>query len=309
MKRFLNTSIFLCRLAVLVGTVCGAVPLRAMEFLGRSSVESVESLHDALDIFEQATPESLVVLDLDGTIVWPHDPTFRLAFTQGAVAATEKNKAILDLYADFREKRSVEFFVRVLLSALKHQLVEPVMSDIIHDLQQRKVPVVVLSAFEAKQSALVPEGSTHEARYQLLKRLGIDLSTSFDFQERVLCQEASDWYGDTIRYYKGIISTARRPKGLVLGDFVASLHKKNVVFVDDVYDNALSVHNEMARRGIAHTVLWYTRALSQVDAQVLDPEVVKKQFASILRNNAYISYDEAAQLVNSSEESPARDDC
>ncbi len=306
MKRFLNTSILLCRLAVLVGTVCGIVPLRAMEFLGRShEVKSVESLHEVLDIFAQATSESLVVLDLDGTIAQPQDPSFRLAFTPGATAATEKNKAILDLYADFSEKLSVEFFVRVLLPVLKHQLVEPVMSDIIHDLQQRKVPVVVLSAFEAKQSELVPEGSTHEARYQLLKRLGIDLSTSFDFQERVLCEETFDWYGDKIRYYKGIISTAGRPKGLVLGDFVASLYKKNVVFVDDVYDNALSVRNEMVRRGIACTVLWYTRTVSQVDAQVLDPVVAKKQFDSILKDDAYISYDEAAQLVNSSEESPS----
>ena len=300
MKRFLHTIALLC----LWGMVFGAVPLRAMAVAG--TAYEIESLHGALDIFEQATPETLVVLDLDGTIAQPEDPTFRLAFTQGAAAATEKNKAILDLYADFREKRSVEFFVSVLLPALKHQLVEPVMSDIIHDLQQRKVPVVVLSAFEAKQSALVPEGSTHESRYQLLKRLGIDLSTSFDFQERVLCEEASDWYGDSIRYYKGIISTANRPKGAVSWDFMRLLDKKNLVFVDDVYANARSVSDEMERRGIAHTVLWYTRTVSQVDVQVLDPEVVKKQFDSILKNNAYISYDEAAQLqARSSEELPS----
>ncbi len=305
MKRFLNTSILLCRSVVLGGMVCGMVPLRAMELVGRSW--EVESLHDALDIFAQTTSESLVVLDLDGTIAQPRDPIFRLVFTQGAASTTEKNKAIFELYADFRQKKSEEFFVRALLTALKHQLVEMVMSDIIHDLQQRKVPVLVLSAFEAKQSD-IPEGSTHESRYQLLKGLGIDLSTSFDFQERVLCEDVSDWYGTSIRYYKGIISTANRPKGVVLWDFMRLLREKkglphNIVFVDDVRENIVSVQKEMNWRGVANTVLWYTRALSQVDAKVLDVDVVKKQFDFILAHDSYISYEDASRLGNSSEDS------
>ncbi|MDZ4098803.1 MAG: DUF2608 domain-containing protein, partial [Methylophilaceae bacterium] len=174
--------------------------------------------------------------------------------------------------------------------------------DIIADLQQRRVPVVALSAFYAGSSKDVPEGSVQESRYQKLRRLGIDLSTSFAFQERFFLPE-DDWFARSVQYYKGIISTANRGKGPMLWAFMESLKKEGripteVVFADDAHVNVASVKQELYRRAIPVTTILYKATTKRASEEVIDAVVAQKQYEYILAHDAYISYADAAKLVS-----------
>jgi len=268
----------------------------------------VTSFTEVQELFDKATPDSLVVLDIDRTISEPLDATLRIGTTQNVEDFSDKNESITAIYGDFLEgieRKPKGFFVRAVLNSLEQHLVEPVIADIVADLQQRRVPVVALSAFCAGQSKDVPEGSIQESRYQKMRRLGIDLSTSFDFQERFFLPD-DDWWVSSVRYYKGLISTASRAKGTTLWAFMESLKKEGrmpleVIFADDAHVNIESVKKELCRRAIPVTTILYEASTHRASEEVIDSVVAKAQYDYILAHDAYISYADAAKLVSGAE--------
>ncbi|MDZ4126917.1 MAG: hypothetical protein U1E02_22530, partial [Hydrogenophaga sp.] len=58
----------------------------------------VDSFAEVQEVFDRATPDSLVVLDIDRTISEPLDATLRIGTTQNVEDFSDKNESITALY-------------------------------------------------------------------------------------------------------------------------------------------------------------------------------------------------------------------
>lgn len=220
----------------------------------------------------------------------------------------EELKSIYKLFKNFFSNSSS--LLDQILNTQQPVLLEQKSPTIIKNLKEKHAPVIALSAFQAgpfyeeKNSC---QSTTQEHRFKELAELGITFSPEKMFNASYL-----EWFNsgkifsrnfifspsNDIIFHKGIISTGSVEKGLVLKSFIECMYKKprKVIFFDNVFENLISVAQELEKIDIPVHCYLYT-AEQKLPTTKVDLTVVQKQFELIEKNREYFSYQTAQEMV------------
>lgn len=187
---------------------------------------------------------SLVLFDVDATLIVPDDailkPKGKELFNHLIARCTER-----DLFRDIRMKAP-------------HSLVDDRSIYFVQKLQERKIPVIALTAAPAKIRGHDQPG---DWRVDELKRYGFDFSPAFPslhFLE--LPKNAQQQYVPLFK--SGVLYSSFHPKGDILTAFMQQLNLKpnRVLFVDDELGHVQSVVAALDEQGISCIGVHYTAA-------------------------------------------------
>ncbi len=182
-------------------------------------IKEIKSIEEARIELESANEKVLVVFDIDKTLLVSDVPVFEL-------------------------DQKVRFMP-----------VEAETVEIIHNLQERGVPVIALT-----HSGSAPE--IRRWRAANLEEIGINFRSAFPLKE---CEfnEFPQLFGSYPAFYNGILCTGGVSKGALLAAFIKRLNLSvdKVIFFDDQFLVCLDVHLAMAQLGIPVQCYWYRGTL------------------------------------------------
>jgi hypothetical protein len=209
-------------------------------FVGKVAAVTIETAQFK-EIMKYVTPETLVALDIDDTLLLPVQTLGNDAWFQYRVK---------QLQAEFASP--AEAFERALADweAVRHQtkvkLVEEDTAAIVEQLQGRGLIVM----------GLTTQGLSLATRtIQQLLSLGIDLAK--------VAPSRSDHYFDNglgVLYRKGILFTSGTPKGEALFKILELCHlqPKHILFINDKLSHLKEVEVTADKRGVPFTGLRYS---------------------------------------------------
>lgn len=261
---------------------------------GCSPIADIDSFAQAQSVLDKADANTLVLFDVDDTLLVPTNKIFRNK-------NLEKNAAwYTQLRNETLGKATKNEWELLHLWVLKDDfmLMEPDIVDTIRSLQDRGVKVLALTALVPGRAFAIP--SMAHWRFENLKKHGIDFSkTSFGnmtFDELPTIKDAHDNPQHPV-LYKGIICTTKLSKGDVLGAFLNRVNFKptQIIFFDDKLERVKEVEKEVQKRGIAFYGFVYHGA--EHLPEELDKKLGEYQLHHLVKHEEWINEDEARELL------------
>jgi hypothetical protein len=274
--------------------------------LTSSNIKEITSLVQANEALQCADHNTLVVFDLDDTLISPTEKFQNYwnivlgnpeeDFTQADTAFVrqiqhdfkihEMNQKYVTLNSIYGERIASK-----ILSQSEFKPVEQCTLQIIKDLQMRSIKFIALTFQRTGASGEI--SCMQEWRIKKLLNVGIDFGQNFKEQEIVFDALIINPHHLPM-FYKGILMTAFNPKGPVLKAFLDHIKwlPSNVIFFDDNKGQIESVEQEMIKCNISFQGYWYKGAKS-LKPQPLNQEVVRLQFDYLKQYNDILSIDEA----------------
>ena len=249
-------------------------------------IKHITSFSEAKDILDTANADTLVVFDVDATLIIPCDMIFQ----------PRHYRAYSYLLIDAFKARAGERFDYLWSKTyvhVKRVLNEPMISQIIASLQARNVKVLACTLLCVGPYGIVP--LLEELRFKQLEALGIDFRCSFN--QDIVFKTCPPYNNRYPMCYKGIVLTNNCTKSQVLGallDYIQYIPKQ-VIFFDDVLDNVESVGQEMARRGIIFYGYHYTGA-ENIQGE-FNPAIAQFQLNYLYEHEQWLSDAEAADKL------------
>jgi len=257
--------------------------------LERSNIHEVKGLI----LLEQAIPSldenSLVIFDVDETLIeaenlWRSD-------------VNKKAKSIwYPLYQKIHKTVSSRDKKRVLFSrmamALKPILIDKTVPQIIDQIKKQDTKMLALTKFFPGKFGDMENSEEH--RFQELKKLGIDFSSSFPQYTSFEMPELSDKKPAPV-FHKGVIPTSHCTKGEALVGFLNRINwwPTRIIFIDDKIENLKEVAQIAKERNINFLGLHY-RAAENLPCTV-DQEVAEFQINYLIEKEEWISEDKAKE--------------
>ncbi len=251
------------------------------------AIHTIYSLAQAQKELNSTNQNTLVVFDMDDTLIEQSDMVFQTRFfkhpeVQKLRQELKKHTAQL---SDPVKAHELVATTRLLKNSW--HLVEKKSLPIIKKLQEHNIRVIALTAVPTGSFGIIR--NMQEWRFAQLKNLGLDFSTSFTTQEIVFNELApftglltSPAYPTKHKkypmYYKGIICSRPHPKGTVLATFLKHIDwtPKKVLFFDDTPKHVKSVTQAMKNLGIACSGYVYKGA--SVPTEKFNAQIAKKQY-------------------------------
>lgn len=232
----------------------------ALLLLACSARGEVREISTMSEIRPELTPETLLVFDIDNTLV---EPAGNIGSDQWyyylvkAIARDDKT-----LTADAAEAKAGEIWTKT-LADVKVQAVEALTPALIREQQKRGLKIMALTARGVEDA---------EATFRQLRDIGVDLTATPVRKEDL----ATDQKG---RYSRGVFFVGEGPdKGKTLVAFLRKigLRPAKVVFADDKPHHAKNVDAALAAAGIPSVSFRYgaadakVRAFNEVMAEAAD---------------------------------------
>lgn len=213
--------------------------------LSNNSIQTIYSLNGVKEILKNIDQNSLVVFDIDDTLIIPEDHIINDRFAHVELIKNLDEKTLSKIHMHSAQK-----------------LIEPCSSEIISDLQKRGIKVIALTARgHGKFHDIL---KTEKVIFTKLLLLGIDLRNNFSGKiafDKFNINQFNKFNPDQIKpkFYKGIIFSFGSPKGEVLAHFLDQINLKptQVIFFDDLMHNLESVQKSMQDRGIKYQGFCY----------------------------------------------------
>ena len=206
-----------------------------------NSIEHIHSFSQAQSVLDDADTGTLVVFDVDDTLIRPKDKILQRCYSY--INAWK----LVD--AEFRKMvNEEEHTLSRLYIQAKRELIEPGISQLIATLQARNIKVIACTHLRVGPYGEIP--LLEEFRFNQLKELDIDFTMSFDYT--CIFNQCQQDFNNWPLFYKGILFTNLCTKGEVLGAFIDLLDVKprKIIFFDDQLPNLVSVQNELLKRAI-----------------------------------------------------------
>jgi hypothetical protein len=259
----------------------------------------ITSITQAQDVLCKADTNTLVVFDIDQTLIDPASKAGQQRYRNNKIF--KKNLSELGQYLARKRKQDPNYddIFEGKIWQMSFELVEPKTLDIIKDLQARGIKVIALTSLPAGRLGAIKRMDVQ--RYKSLQSVGIDFSSSFK-EEQIELKSLKPWRGDYPTYYKGIICAALRAgntKGEALKAFLdaARWMPKKVIFFDDDEPYIRSVVDVLSNYGIPCDGFLYRAAY--VPAQdLLDGNLVSFQSDYLKKNDEIIDDAQAAVLMH-----------
>lgn len=263
-------------------------------FFKTQSIKAIDSYAQIADVLNNADKNTLVVFDVDDTLIV--SPT-----TQFRTTNIEKNSDWLRQVlkpAMKKTDKSKGYLMSIRKAQETPVLIEPNIPQMISSLQARGVKVLALTAIKSGSEWTIP--FLPEWRYNKLKEIGIDFSSA-DFPDMVFAglpdeKDPSKMIEGAVLFH-GILCTNRVSKGALLAAFLEQIEWKPslVIFFDDALKRVESVVDAMCKRSIPCEGFHYLGAHYMPDD--LPKDVVALQLNYLAEHETWISEDEARALL------------
>lgn len=196
-------------------------------------ITTITSFEQALPQLDAATDNTLVLFDIDDTLVSTADALGCLYLTP----ILFKIRAVLK-YPRLLLWKNIVHYYSVIWSQGAWQVLEPMVIPLINNLQQRGCTVLALSSMETDNFGVIDQFPAW--RYTSLKELGIVMSQTFP---NTRFYDLSTYCKAYPELYNGIICCNKQPKGTVLRAFLEkfNVHPDTIILFDDKKRNLISV--------------------------------------------------------------------
>ena len=202
------------------------------------TIERITSFSQAQVLLNQADQETLVVFDVDDTLIRPVDKILQRQYS-----SLDSWKFVETKLNQFIEENEHLHLASTMCMQTKRELIEPSVAQLIATLQERGIKVLACTLWRVGPYGEIP--LLEELRFKQLKDLAVDFTSSFNTTQ--IFNQFQHHYTCSPLVYKGILFTNLCPKGEVLGAFLDTLDWKprQIIFFDDLLSNLVSVHNEL----------------------------------------------------------------
>lgn len=257
-----------------------------------SSIKKIDSFAHAADVLKKADKNTLVLFDVDDTLIEPAGVLFR--------PKTIENEAYRPWLVELTSRvygnapKTEAYYWSIWKVKEVPLLIEPGIVETIRSLQDRGVKVMALTALKTGRSFTIP--SLPEWRFNKLKELGIDFSTA-NFPDMIFNELPKDDDGNYPVLYHGILCTSTSSKGQVLATFLDRVKWKPdlVIFFDDSMKRVEQVAEEMHKREIPFQGYQYNGA--DLLPGELDKDVAEFQLKYLVEHEEWLSDDEARKSL------------
>lgn len=264
-----------------------------------SPIIPIDSFAQAADALAQADQKTLILFDVDETLIMPASIAMRSA-------TKEKHKQWLKQTIDtiFNSLPHPQdyYFDNWDMSEQPFMLIEPSIVATIASLQERGITTLGLTlASSGTIGRFIP--LYPEFRHNTLHDLGINFDKSN--LTNITFTNLTENKGTHPMLYKGILYANLGSKGAVLGAFLDTLSWKphTVIFFDDSLKRIHEVRNELCKRKIP-CICYHYKGAEHVPGE-LDKNIALLQFNYLAEHEQWLSDDEAQELLTASVASAA----
>lgn len=251
-----------------------------------SSIAAIDSLAQAQQAFDSADEQTLIVFDVDETIIMPTDALWQNGRIWEADIAKHfpVSNQLKKAYSNCKSEDLDIFSQRMFETSFEP--VEAITVSLIQDLLKKNLKVIALTNFGPGKFGTMP--SLKKWRRNQLRDLGINFESSFPGCSYIF-SDLAPTQGSYPEYYKGILFGANNPKGVVLGSFLDQLDyaPTKVICIDDKEKYLLSIQEELAKRNIAFEGFLYKGA--EKHAAPIDLEIISYQLDHWQQNHEHVS--------------------
>lgn len=243
-------------------------------------IHTLHSWTQAVSLFEEQLPETLVILDVDRTLIVP-DLTDMFAQGRSGWPSWLKDH-IIATHPQLAIDANWELFYSIVWQHAPRHLIEKEVIDAIAVAHQHECHVIALTAVESGAYGLIP--SMPLWRHEMLSSLGFFFSTVFP--DVVLDQLPAHRATHPV-LYKGILYCNSRPKGEILKEFLrlTSYAPPHIVFIDDDEANLHSVADTCIQLNIPCSLYHYDNPTMVMPLLDLDDFMHKVQH--VLNHSEY----------------------
>lgn len=244
--------------------------------VGMAKIVRSENIMDFQELTQEAGPHSLVIFDINETLLLAQDEIFQ---------SLHKYQRLALLYEleETYSKEVVKQFWAYLRLKTHRDLIDPRAVGLIQNLQAKNIKVIALTT--SGMGLLNESLCLEDWKLKILKGFGIDFSQAFPERSSLkfhylLTKHPSRYPG----FKNGIIFTCGLSKGLVLSLVLKKLDYKPeaIFFVDDKLKNLLSVEEVCKKLNIPFVGCHYT-AFSQKVLEPLDKKKIYRELEAFLK--------------------------
>ena len=246
----------------------------------RYPIHSVSSFLDAEPYLAQCNKDSLVLFDVDDTLITSPD-----TFARGNIPGV----LYLQLYITFPtllKSSQWERITSLVDDMAPHILIEPHVATMINHLKQKGCHVLALTTIESKKYGVIPDRARWRA--MMLENMGIVFSNNFPNQTYT---QLSSYRAEYPVLYEGILCTNLVSKGEVLAAFLETNNLKptHVFFFDDDYKNLQLIGKTCENKAIPCTLFHYC---PKNFSTPLHNSLIIKQIGFLIKENRWIGDQE-----------------
>lgn len=244
-------------------------------------IEIIESFEESLETVSNASEDSLIIFDIDRTLVKPQEEN---SFNNESLRFL---KARIDQY--LKKTKNYANYINLLRIVYKFKqiLTEECIVKIIDNLQEKNIKIIALTSCYTKPNDVIIYG---KYKFELLKDFKIDFSTSFKINNFKFTNlpTVNESYPE---YYKGIILTNTIEKGKVLTEFFKQVkwQPKEVIFFDDQLTNLLNVEEHLKSLDSKIKYIGYHFIKTDLTNFNIDYKVLDFQINYFIEKNTWVN--------------------
>ncbi len=264
-------------------TTCVDSKQSASEILKTSDWNFIEKL------LEDADKETLVLFDVDQTLITPNDPILKPKWEKYLDQLLGGKKVAVNEHG---EKR---YIFREILMKAPHSVINNKSIDFIEKKQREEIPVIAFTAAPGGKIGKVE--SFIDWRVDELQKFGFQFGIGNKLSDIGTLKLAKDPSLEFPPIYKsGVLITSLHDKGPVLMSFFKEINwiPKKVIFIDDKMHNLKSVAQSLEGRtkvlGIHYT------GANDLPCD-LDENIAKKQVSHFLETGKWVSQSKAEVVI------------
>jgi hypothetical protein len=228
-------------------------------------INTITSYSQAMDVLNSLDSNSLVIFDVDDTLIMSSDALANKFPWWFRVLSVLKFPGLL-FSTHWEDAWSCMW-----QQALRF-LIEPSIVPIIRSLQQRGIKTVALTSMESGGYGCIP--SMPHWRYEMLKGMGIEFNSKFKNAE---FKSLPKYRGTYPVLFNGILCANQQDKGVVLDAFLSHAQFKpdKIVSFDDSVDDLQAIGKVCHARSIP-CILFEYQGIQQVSTQWDTPRALKQ---------------------------------
>ena len=253
----------------------------------KNNIITIESFVQA-DLSKCDT-QTLITFDVDDTLITAQD----------ALGRIDKLPLLFKILAvcyhpSLLTEKSNELITSIIFEKASQKITEPIVVDIIHDLQSRGCHVIGLTSIESGPWGIIP--SIPEWRCDMLASMDINLKDHLNDETFTALPKFQDQYP---KFHKGIIFANQDSKGRALGAFIDAGTTKptHVISFDDRLTALHSIAHACKKRNIEFIGYHYTGSDKKAK-----PFIIKRalfQLNHLFMNQQWLTDVQADTLMQS----------
>lgn len=253
-------------------------------------VTDLESFKKELTTLDK---QSLVIFDVDETLITPRDPFFRgIPNLPANCQNILQNFGELDFFLqDEVLKYWKEIWIGKICSKMQFQLVDTEFPYIIQQLQQHAIKTMALTALISKSFGIIP--NVADWRIKQLLEFDIDFGHSFPHPILIVNLQNND-----LTFKQGILFTTPIPKGEALLGLLKNLGwvPTKIVFIDDRLPCLQSV--EKIAENLRISFVGFHYRASGLIPYIFDQKIAALRFGYLAEKGEWLTEDEARLIFS-----------